>query len=92
MTEKHDRMLDPGFPPIESADQPYPAVRVLRRHGNWFAIGLGLVFVAAGAWAAVAGYGAIWLLGGLVAGGFAAFVMQSYVELVRIIADMLLPR
>ena len=85
-------MSDPGFPPIESADRPYPAVRLLRRHGNWFAIGLGLVFVAAGAWAAVAGYGAIWLLGGLVAGAFGAFVMRSYVELVRIIADMLLPR
>jgi hypothetical protein len=85
-------MADPGFPPIESADRPYPAVRLLRRYGNWFVLGLGVVFLAAGAWASVAGHGAIWLFAGLAAGAFAAFLMKSYVELIRIIADMLLPR
>ncbi len=85
-------MSDPGFPPIESADRPYPAVRLLRRHGNWFAVCFGLLFVGAGAWAAAAGHGTIWLLSGFLAGAFAAFLMRSYVELVRIIADMLLPR
>ncbi len=85
-------MSDPDFPPLESADRPYPAIRLLRRHGNWFALGLGVAPAAAGAWAAVAGHGAIWLVLGLAAGAFAAFLMKSYVELIRIIADMLLPR
>jgi hypothetical protein len=85
-------MSDSDFPPIESADQPYPAVRMLRRYGNWIALGLGLAVAAAGVWAAAAGHGAVWLPVGLVVGAFAAFLMRSYVELVRIIADMLLPR
>jgi hypothetical protein len=85
-------MSNQNFPPIESADKPYPAVRLLRQYGNWFAIGLGLVFVIIGAWATAAGYGAICLFVGIVAGAFGAFVMRSYVELVRIIAEMLLPR
>ena len=85
-------MSDSEFPPVESADQPYPAVRLLRRHGNWFAIGLGALVFLAGAGATAAGYGMIWLPVGLVAGAFAGFIMRSYVELVRIIADMLLPR
>lgn len=85
-------MSDPGYPPVESADRPYPAVRFLRRYGNWFALTLGVLLFAAGAAASLAGYGAIWVVAGLAAGGFAAFLMRSYVELIRIIADMLLPR
>jgi len=85
-------MSDLDYPPPESADQAYPAVRLLRRHGNWFAIGLGGVIGLAGLAAALAGGGWFWLPVGLGAGAFAGFLMRSYVELVRIIADMLLPR
>jgi hypothetical protein len=85
-------MSGESFPPPESADAPYPAVRLLRRHGNWIAFGFGLVPLAAGAWAAYAAGNLAWLLGGIVAGAAVAFLMRSYVELVRIIADMLLPR
>ena len=31
-------MSDQGYPEPESADAPYPAVRLLRRHGNTIAI------------------------------------------------------
>jgi hypothetical protein len=48
--------------------------------------------LVAGAWAAYAAGNLAWLLGGIVAGAAVAFLMRSYVELVRIIADMLLPR
>ncbi len=85
-------MSDMDYPQPESADAPYPAVRLLRRYGNWIAIGFGAVPVLAGLWAMLALGGVFWLIGGVLAGGAIGFLMRSYVELVRIIADMLLPR
>jgi len=85
-------MSDHDYPPPESADAPYPAVRLLRQYGNWIAIGFGIVPVLAGVWAAVVCGSVAWAVGGLVAGAAVGFLMRSYVELVRIIADMLLPR
>ncbi len=85
-------MSDHEYPPPESADAPYPAVRLLRRHGSWIAIGFGVVPVLAGVWASVACGNLAWLAGGIVGGAAVGFLMRSYVELVRIIADMLLPR
>lgn len=82
-------MSDDLYP---SADAPYPAVRLLRRHGAWISVLFGLVPALAGVWAMLAFGGLGWLVGGVAAGAAAGFLMRSYVELVRIIADMLLPR
>jgi hypothetical protein len=83
-------MSDYAEPP--PADAPYPAVRLLRRHGNWIAIAFGVVPVLAGLWAMLALGSLVWLGVGIVVGAAAGFLMRSFVELVRIIADMLLPR
>ena len=85
-------MSDDLYPEPESADAPYPAVRLLRRHGNWIAIGFGIAPVLMGLWAMLALGGIGWLAGGIAAGAATGFLMRSYVDLVRIIADMLLPR
>jgi hypothetical protein len=85
-------MSDHDYPPPDAADAPYPAVRLIRRHGNWLALGFGILPVLAGLWASIALGGIAWLIGGVAAGAVAGFLMRSYVELVRIIADMLLPR
>ena len=74
------------------ADAAYPAVRLLRRYGNWIAIAFGLAPVLAGFWATLALGSPLWLLAGIVVGAAIGFLMRSFVELVRIIADMLLPR
>ena len=81
---------DYGAPP--PPDQAYPVVRILVRYGNEIAIALAVVITLAGLAAAVAGYGWGWGPAGLLAGGFSGFLMRSYVELVRIITDLLLPR
>lgn len=85
-------MSDLSFPEPESADAPYPAVRLLRRHGAAIAVAFGVVPALAGLWAMLAWGGIGWLAGGVVVGAAVGFLMRSYVELVRIIADMLLPR
>jgi hypothetical protein len=70
----------------------YPVVRLLVRFGTPIAIGLGVVVALGGLALTLAGQGWGWLPAGVLAGGFAGFVMRSYVELVRIITDLLLPR
>jgi hypothetical protein len=89
-------MSDLSFPEPESADAPYPAVRLLRRHGAIIAVAFGVVPALGGLWAMLVwggpGGGIGWLVGGVAAGAAVGFLMRSYVELVRIIADMLLPR
>ncbi len=85
-------MSDQDYPEPESADAPYPAVRLLRRHGNTIAIVFGVVPALAGLWGMAATGQAGWLAAGIAAGAAIGFLMRSYVELVRIIADMLLPR
>lgn len=85
-------MSDLDYPQPEAADAPYPAIRLLRRHGNWIALGFALAPALAGLWATLVLGSALWLLGGIVVGMATGFLMRSFVELVPIIADMLLPR
>jgi len=73
-------------------DTAYPVVRLLVKHGTVFSVVVGAVLAVAGIWTALAGLGWAWALAGVLAGAFAGFIMRSYVEVVRLIADMLLPR
>ena len=70
----------------------YPTIQFILRYGDAFAIFVALLPFAAGFITAL--YGLQWMA--LAAGAVASLVigvlMKSYVELVRIIADMLLPR
>jgi hypothetical protein len=73
-------------------DKAYPVVRLLIKHGTVLAIAVGVALATAGIWAALAGFGWPWVLAGVLTGAFAGLMIRSYVELVRLIADMLLPR
>ena len=70
----------------------YPIINFLVRRGHPFAIGVALLPVLAGLWILAAG--GPWLFGvaGIVAGPVLYVLMKSYVEMVAIIADMLLPK
>lgn len=77
---------------MESGLPHYPTVEFLVKYGQHFAITLGALPVALGI--LLAWFFQIWFLAlcGAVAGGVLYVVARSYVELVQIIADMLLPK
>jgi hypothetical protein len=70
----------------------YPAVQLLLRYGWIVSAVAGVLPVAIGVWATIAGYPALCAIAGIFGGGFAYLLMRSYTELVAIIADMLLPK
>ena len=70
----------------------YPFIDFLLRHGHVFAVAVTLLPVAAGLYLAYAGLGWIWAAGGVALGAVLYVIAKSYVELVAIIADMLLPK
>ena len=84
MSDEYGALPDP--------DKAYPVVRLLVRYGNPLSIAVGAVLAVAGIWAAMVGFGWAWAPAGVLAGAFAGLIMRSYVELVRLITDMLLPR
>lgn len=77
---------------MESGLPHYPTVEFLVKHGQKFAIALGALPVVSGV--LLAWFFQIWFLtiAGVVAGGVLYVIARSYVELVQIIADMLLPK
>jgi hypothetical protein len=70
----------------------YPIINFLVRHGHPFAIGVALLPVLAGMWILFAGGPWLYGVGGVAAGAVLYVLMKSYVEMVAIIADMLLPK
>jgi hypothetical protein len=70
----------------------YPMLNFIGRHGGWLAAALGLLPLAGAIWLTTLGQSAWWLAAGILA-GIALFVAaRSYVELVRVMVDMLLPK
>lgn len=70
----------------------YPTLKLLEKHGDRLAIAVSLVPPAAGLVAMSQGATFWWLVGGVVAGGFLYLAARSYIELVRLMIDMLLPK
>lgn len=70
----------------------YPIIQFLVRHGHRFAIAVALLPAALGVGLAFSGWGWLYGAGGVVASVVLYVIMKSYVELVAIIADMLLPK
>ena len=70
----------------------YPFIDFLLRHGQAFAIVVTLLPVAGGCYLTYAGLGWIWAAGGAALGAVLYVIAKSYVELVSLIADMLLPK
>ena len=72
--------------------EQYPAIRFLLRFGEVFALVVALLPVSAGIIAAFYGWHWMVLVAGVAGSLVLAVLLKSYVELVRVIADMLMPR
>jgi hypothetical protein len=70
----------------------YPTLRLLERHGDWIAIVASACPLAAGIVAALLGASAWWALAGAAASAFLFIAARSYVEMIRLMTDMLLPK
>ena len=70
----------------------YPTIKFIVEHGNVLATILGVLPLVGAT--ALFGFGVHWLIlaAGVVAAAVVYLLMRSYVELVRVIADMLLPK
>ena len=74
-----------------SMDQ-YPTIKLIVEKGNALAAGIGLLPLLGALVLAAFGIHWVVLAAGLVASAVLYLLMRSYVELVRVIADMLLPK
>ena len=70
----------------------YPTIKLIVEKGNALAAAIGLLPLVGTL--VLAGFGVHWLVlaAGAVASAVVYLLMRSYVELVRVIADMLLPK
>ena len=77
---------------MENTPPTYRTLHFIVSHGDWLAIvvALGTLALGIGVWLTS---GSLWfLVVGVVGGAFMYLIMRSYVELVRVIVDMLLPK
>jgi amino acid transporter len=70
----------------------YPTLRFLEKHGSWLAIAVGMAAFFAGIAATALGASLWWLLAGVLVGAILFLLARSYVELIRLMTDMLLPK
>lgn len=71
----------------------YPTIQFLTRWGGWLAVLLGLAVPVTVLWLVATGAcAALWLLPALVGGAVLWLVLRSYVDVLRILADTLMPR
>ena len=70
----------------------YPMLHFLMRWGKPGAAGLAVAVAGAGIWAAASSGNFVWALIGLVVAAIGYALALSYVELVKLIVDMLLPK
>ncbi len=79
---------------MSSPNQPptFPAIRLIAAGGDVIAALVGLVPVLAAIWAVAAGFSWLVVPAGLLAGALLWLVLRSYVEVLRILSDTLMPR
>lgn len=70
----------------------YPTLRFLEKHGGWLAIAAGFAVFLAAVLATALGASPWWLLGGALVGALLFLAARSYIELIRLMTDMLLPK
>jgi hypothetical protein len=70
----------------------YPTLRFLEKQGGWLAIAVGIAVFLAGIVATLLGASPWWLLAGAAAGALLFLLARSYIELIRLMTDMLLPK
>ena len=77
----------------ENPPSPYWMLQFIVKHGDWLALVTGALPLIAGIAAATCGLPLVWVLVvGAVGSAFLFIVMRAFVELVRVMVDMLLPR
>lgn len=72
--------------------EQYPTVSLILRHGKALATGLAALIPLVALAMVLNGWSWLVLPAGLVLGGVAFGLLMSYVEIIRIIADTLLPK
>ena len=78
---------------IETPPSPYWMLQFIVKHGDWIAIVCGLLPLIATLGAVVMCAITPWLMvAGVVASAFLFLLMRAFVELVRVMVDMLLPK
>jgi len=70
----------------------YPTIKLIVERGNLLAIVIALLPLAGGIAAVVLGMHWLLLIAGAVSAAVVYLLMRSYVELVRVMADMLIPK
>lgn len=76
----------------ESTKSPYWMLHFIVKHGDWIAIVAGAMPLMASVAAVVCG-AALWTIAvGAVGTAFLFMLMRAFVELVRVMVEMLLPR
>jgi hypothetical protein len=70
----------------------YPMLDFIGKHGGWFAVLLGALPLLGTVLLLVLGFSPWWLAVGACASAIAYVLARSYVELVRVMIDMLLPK
>jgi hypothetical protein len=79
--------------PVDEYKEPnYPVVKFLIKHGVWLSIAFGAVLFAVGFVFAWYGWGPIAAVVGAIVSIVATVLLVSYVEVLKMIADMLLPK
>jgi hypothetical protein len=77
---------------VENTNPTYRTLHFIVSHGDGVALAAGIVTLALGAGIWFTGASVWFLVVGVLGGAFIYFIMRSYVELVRVIVDMLLPK
>jgi hypothetical protein len=70
----------------------YPMLHFVVRWGKPIAVALACMVAAAGIWQATSGGGLLWAVLGPAAAAIGYGLLLSYVELVKLVMDMLLPK
>lgn len=70
----------------------YPAIRAITAFGGFLSWALALAPVVAAIWALALGMSWLWLVPALILGGLLYLLVRSYVEVLRILSDTLMPR
>ena len=70
----------------------YPAVHLLMNHGGVIAFTIAALAPIVSLWLYLTGYSLMVMVVGLMSGPLVYLLLRSYVDLVRIMASMLLPK
>lgn len=70
----------------------YPAIKFLASKGDLLAILVALAPICVGVWALATGYGWPWMIAALVVAAVLWLILRSYVEVLRVLSDTLMPR